>query len=139
MPKLSVWMVRSSLIYMGIGFLFGSLLLFHKGVPIDNLAWQFLNPHMELMTFGWTIQFVMGIAFWILPRFSNHEKRYGHVRLGWWSFILLNLGVLLTTFGGWVMQSHVSLFGRLILLVSVGFYIRLMWSRVKSFGIHATR
>lgn len=123
---------------MGIGFLIGALLLFHKGVPIDGRMWRLLNPHMELMTFGWTMQFVMGIAFWILPRFPNHEKRYGNVRLGWWSFVLLNSGVLLTTLGGWVAQGNISLLGRLILLLAVIVYIRLIWPRVKAFGIHAT-
>lgn len=138
MPKLSVWMVRCSLIYMGIGYLFGSLLLFHKGVPIDSWAWRLLNPHMELMTFGWVMQFIMGTAFWILPRFPNRERRYGNVRLGWSGFILLNTGVLLTTLSGWLAQSHLALLGRLILLVSTLIFVRLTWARVKPFGKHAT-
>ena len=95
MPKLSVWLVRASLVHMGIGFLFGALMLLQKGIPVNAHLWQLLNPHIELMIFGWTLQFVMGIAFWILPRFSG-DHRYGKVYLGWWSFGFLNTGILLT-------------------------------------------
>lgn len=63
MPKLSVWLVRASMIQMGIGFLFGAMILHHKGIPIYDWTWKLLNPYIELMIFGWTMQFVMGVAF----------------------------------------------------------------------------
>ena len=37
MPRLTVWMVRTSLLQLGIGFTFGMLMLFNKGVPFDPL------------------------------------------------------------------------------------------------------
>jgi hypothetical protein len=49
MPKLSVWFVRASLIHMGIGFFFGSMILHHKGVPIYPWTWRLLSPHIELL------------------------------------------------------------------------------------------
>ncbi|HLV35003.1 MAG TPA: hypothetical protein VKY59_07825 [Spirillospora sp.] len=136
MPKLSVWLVRASLIHMGIGFLFGSLLLHHKGVPIYVWTWKLLNPHIELMIFGWTMQFVMGIAFWILPRFSG-EGRYGRVRLGWWSFVLLNAGIIATGLGGWFVLDALSFAGRLLILGAVALFAVLMWPRVKPLGGYA--
>ena len=82
MTRLSVWTVRTSLLYLGAGFLIGALMLTQKGVPIDP-AWLRLLPlHVEVVLFGWTLQLGMGIAFWILPRFSQ-EPRYGHQPLGW--------------------------------------------------------
>ncbi len=110
MPKLSVWFVRASLIHMGVGFLFGSLILYHKGIPIYAWTWKLLNPHIELMIFGWTMQFVMGIAFWILPRFSG-ANRYGQVTLAWWSFALLNIGIVCTSVSEWFALDTVSLVG----------------------------
>ena len=95
MPKLSVWMVRAALIHMGVGFLFGAMILWHKGVPLFDWTWKLLNPHIELMIFGWTMQIVMGTAYWILPRFSGPD-RYGRTRLGWWSFGLFNAALLMT-------------------------------------------
>ena len=75
MPKLSVWMVRASLIQMGFGFLFGALVLHHKGVPIYAWIWKLLNPHIEIMIFGWTMQFAMGVSFYALPRFAPYEPK----------------------------------------------------------------
>lgn len=130
MPRLSVWLVRASLLYMGVGFLFGSLLLHHKGIPIYAWTWKLLNPHVELMIFGWTMQFVMGIAFWILPRFSG-ARRYGRVSLGWWTFYLLNAGVILAGLGGWFAIAGLVLFGRLLVVGAVVLFIVMIWPRVK--------
>lgn len=130
MPKLSVWMIRTSLLSMGMGFLFGSLILHHKGIPIYDWTWRLLNPHIELMIFGWMMQFVMGVAFWILPRFPG-EHRYGRTGLGWWSFGLLNAGVLATVLGTWSAHDALSLLGRCIMLVAVMLFVFVVWPRVK--------
>ena len=133
MPKLSVYWVRASLIYMGIGFLFGTLILYHKGVPTFDWAWRLLNPHIELMVFGWTMQFVMGIAFWILPRFSG-KQRYGKTFLGWGSFVLLNCGIVLNVYGLWSVNPLPSLFGQLSTFGAIVVFAILIWSRVKPLG-----
>lgn len=136
MPKLSVWLVRAALIHMGIGFLFGALLLYNKGIPIYDWMWKLLNPHIEFMIFGWTMQFVMGIAFWILPRFSR-EPRYGKAVWGWWSFGLLNGGILMTAAGAWFTHDLISLAGRLGILTAVVLFVRLIYPRVKPLGGYA--
>lgn len=135
MPKLSVWMVRASLIHMGIGFLFGALILHHKGIPIYDWAWNLLDPHIELMIFGWTMQLVMGVAFFALPRFSKRESRYGAVYLGWWSFYLLNGGVIVAALSHWFLVDSCALSGRLLMLLGVITYVVMIWPRVKPFAI----
>lgn len=134
MPKLSVWMIRASLIYMGLGFFFGSLILHHKGIPIYPWTWRLLNPHIEIMIFGWTIQLVMGVAFAILPRFSDRENRYGAEYLGWWSFYLINSGVALSALSEWYMVNHLSLAGRLLVLVAILTFTVMIFPRVKPLG-----
>jgi hypothetical protein len=130
MPKLSVWLVRASLVYMGIGFLFGSLILHHKGIPIYPWTWKLLNPHIEVMIYGWTMQFAMGIAFWILPRFMG-QGRYGKTYLGWWSFGLLNTGLALAVFEGWYTIGVLTTVGRVFILAGVIAFVVMMWPRVK--------
>ncbi len=134
MPRLSVWMVRASLLHMGAGFLFGSLLLHHKGIPIYAWTWRLLGPHIELMIFGWTMQFVMGIAFFVLPRFSSRANRYGAEYLGWWSFFLLNGGVSLTAIAHWFAVDSLALSGRLFVLLAVAAYGVMIWPRIKPLG-----
>lgn len=136
MPKLSVWLIRAALLHMGTGFLFGAAILHHKGIPIYDWTWSLLGPHVELMIFGWTMQFVLGIAFWILPRFSS-EPRYGRASVGWWGFGLLNSGIVLVIIGAWFTQAVISLAGQLGVLAAVALFVILLYPRVKPLGGYA--
>ncbi len=138
MPKLSVWMIRAALIDMGIGFLFGALILWHKGSPIAPWIWRLLNLHIELMIFGWTMQIIMGTAFFVLPRFGYQKKRYGAERLGWLSFYLLNFGILTTAISYWFAAVELALFGRVLTITAVVAYVVMIWPRVKPFAIEAS-
>lgn len=97
MPRLSVWMARAALLYLAAGFTLGGLLMFHKGLPLTPWLWALLPAHIEFLLFGWTVQLVMGVAFWILPRFGRAPRR-GNVGLAWLACGLLNLGVWLVGF-----------------------------------------
>ena len=137
MPKLSAWLVRSSLIYMGLGFLFGGMILYHKGIPLFAWTWKLLTPHIEIMIYGWTMQFVMGMAFWILPRFTG-TNRYGRVQLGWWSFALLNSGLLLVVLDAWWFAQWPTIVARLLMLAAVVAFVVMMWPRVKPLSEYST-
>ena len=63
MPRLSVWTIRAALVALGIGFLFGALMLANKGVPFDPSLWRLLPAHIELVLLGWTMQLALGVAF----------------------------------------------------------------------------
>jgi hypothetical protein len=133
MPKLSVWMVRASLLYMAAGFLFGSLLLHHKGVPIYDWTWKLRDPHIELMIFGWVMEFVMGIAYWILPRIPG-EHRFGATRPAWYSFVLLNAGILLSAAAAWDEHSVGAFAGRTLTLAGLALFATVIYPRVKPLG-----
>ena len=98
MPRLSVWMIRASLVYLLVGFTFGGLILFHKGLSLSPVLWRLLPAHIEFLMIGWIIQLVAGVAFWILPRFSRAPRR-GNVRLAWIAFGLFNFGLWMSSFG----------------------------------------
>lgn len=131
MPKLSVWLIRASLIHMGIGFLFGAIILHHKGIPLFSWTWRLLDPHIELMIFGWTMQLVMGVAFFILPRFSQRDNRYGAEWLGWWSFYLLNSGVCVSALAHWQKLEGLALYGRLLIFLAITAFVVMIYPRVK--------
>jgi hypothetical protein len=95
-PRLSCWFIRAALIYLALGFTLGSLLLFHKGVPLHPLVWRLLPAHVEFLLLGWTAQLALGVAFWVLPRFGGSR---GDERPAWAAFVLLNAGVWLAGAG----------------------------------------
>jgi hypothetical protein len=130
MPRLSVWMVRTALLHLGVGFTIGALLLSNKGVPYAPLVWTMLGAHIELLLFGWMVQVAMGVAFWILPRFGNTDpdRRYGRVWPAWAGFVLLNVGVLLISLNISILAGRI-----LELLAAVSFIVH-VWPRVKAFG-----
>jgi hypothetical protein len=135
MPRLTVWMVRSALLQLGIGISLGALMLWNKGSLIDLRIWLLVSTHLELLIVGWLMQLALGVAFWILPRFTR-EPRYGNVRLGWLGFGLLNTGILLVILGIWVggLQNLQPL-GRLVEVIAALVMARVLWPRVKTFGV----
>lgn len=124
MPRLSQWIIRAALIYLLAGITIGALLLAHKGIPFLPMLWAWLPAHIEFLLMGWILQLTLGVAFWILPRYWQQQRRPNerYVQI---AFILLNLGIWLvvagTTFraGAWVLFA-----GRLAELGAVLFFCR---------------
>lgn len=132
MPRLSVWFVRASLIYLLLGFFFGALLLAQKGIPFYSPVWNFFPLHMEFLSVGWLIQLAMGVAFWVIPRFSSGSPR-GPVGLVWASFALLNAGILITTLQFWFPVA--VLIGRIAEVVAGILFVVGSWQRIKPHGM----
>lgn len=131
MPRLTVWMVRTSLLHLGIGFTAGMLMLFNKGILIDPFIWRLLPVHIEMLLLGWTMQLAMGVAFWILPRFST-IPRYGNERLAWAAYVLLNSGVIVFIIGALTNETLFSLLGRMLTLAAVICFVVMIFPRIKA-------
>lgn len=132
MPRLSVWFVRASLIYLLLGFFIGALILAHKGIPYYAPIWNLFPLHMEFLLAGWLVQLAMGVAFWIIPRFSSGSPR-GPVGLVWLSFALLNAGILITVLQCWFPVS--VLIGRTAEVVAGTLFVVGSWLRIKPHGV----
>lgn len=132
MPRLSVWFIRASLIYLLLGFFFGALLLAQKGLPFYTPIWYLMPLHMEFLLVGWLIQLAMGVAFWIIPRFSAGQPR-GHVGLVWVSFALLNTGIVMGILQYWFPVT--VLIGRITEVSAGMLFVIGSWRRVKPHGV----
>ncbi len=135
MPRVSVWLIRLALVYFGVGFTVGGLLLFNKGVPLDSQLWRLWPVHVELTLVGWTMQLVMGVAYWILPRFTG-ARRYGRrVWLAWAALMMLNIGVLAASLGQVAEgASPLVAVGRICQLLAAAAFAGYIWPRVKPLG-----
>jgi hypothetical protein len=110
------------------------LLLLNKGIPLRPTLWNLLPAHIEFVLFGWTVQLVMGMAFWILPRFPKPPVR-GNEKLAWGAFLLVNFGIwslVLASFGP--ADPWLILTGRAAEAAGVLAFVAHAWPRVKKFG-----
>lgn len=128
MPRQTVWFVRASLVYLLVGFTIGALILAQKGIPYDANVWLLLPLHMEFLLLGWLLQLVLGMAFWIFPRFGVGAPR-GRESLIWVSFALLNAGIVLAALQLWL--PALLLIGRLSEALGVITYMAGSWGRIK--------
>lgn len=134
MPRLAVLTIRAALLYLATGFTLGGLLLFNKGLPFYPAIVRVLPAHIEFLLFGWTFQLVIGVAFWIFPRFTREPKR-GRVSFAWLSVVLLNLGIILAVVGPLMSASPwLTFFGRVMETGAVLVFAVYAWSRVKPAG-----
>lgn len=134
MPRLSVYFIRASLLYLLAGFTFGGLLLADKGVMISPAIWMLLPIHMEFDLMGWLVQLAMGVAFWIFPRFSRGPLR-GNERLSWSAFLLINMGILFVALGGILDAQWLVFTGRAMETFALVLFALGHWKRVKAHGV----
>lgn len=137
MPRVSVWLIRAALLYLGAGFTLGALLLVNKGTGFAPAVWHWLPVHFELLLVGWFVQLVMGVAYWIFPRFGMTRAARGREGLAWAAFGFLNAGVWLVCLGALDLGSMTILLGRLSETLSAGLMAANIWARTRASGITA--
>jgi len=129
MPRVSLWLVRSALICMVLGFTLGAVMLAGKGLGHGVWIAGWIPVHVELVLVGWMLQLAMGVALWILPRFGV----MGPARNAYWAWgaaALLNGGMVLVVAGA-VFPGRVLELG-----AAVAFGLS-VWARVRASGISA--
>lgn len=133
MPAPSRWMIRCSLGYLLTGFVIGALLLIGKAFSTFSQQWVLLPVHIEILIFGFIIQFTMGTAYWILPRFLEGNPR-GNPQMAGWIVGLLNLGIVLNILSYIsLLPSGATLAGRSLEVTAVILFIALHWNRIVSY------
>jgi len=68
-------LVRAALLWLGVGFSMGALLLAAKAGAAPAPLWALREPHIHVLLAGWMVQLGLGVAHWILPRHSAAGNR----------------------------------------------------------------
>lgn len=138
MPQLSILLIRSSLLHLAVGFFLGALILWQKGPGGMPGAWVWLPVHIHLLLVGWLVQLALGVAYWIMPRFTYHDQAErvqqarGRTLLAWASFLLLNASTLVAAATPLVGRGALATSGVLAVLAGLAFVLHL-WPRIKPF------
>jgi hypothetical protein len=137
MPTLTRLYVKTSLLYLVAALLFALLLALGQAIALPPLLRSAGPVYFHLFLLGWVTQLIMGIVFWMFPKYSREYPR-GSVRLALATYVLLNTGLLLRVVGeparavdpaplwGWLLVAS----GLLQWLAGAGFVAN-TWGRVK--------
>jgi cbb3-type cytochrome oxidase subunit 1 len=132
MPTLSVWAIRCALLYLGVGFTLGGLMLGARSGVLSAGLMRIRPLHIELLLIGWTVQLAFGVSYWILPRTKGGRRTEP---LAWGSLLLLNMGVLTTGIGGFLAaQRGVLVLGRVAELLAAFAFALHAWPRARLYS-----
>lgn len=78
MDRLTSIMLRIALGWLLLGFVIGGAMLTDQHMPGQWRLW--LAPgHGHMLFVGWFLQFVIGVAYWLLPRKRSPDQPIGYV------------------------------------------------------------
>ena len=135
MPGASVWFIRAALAYLLAGFTLGALLLAAKGLPLPLGVWRWLPVHFELLLVGWFVQLVMGVAYWIFPRFGMTRAARGREGLAWLALALLNGGIWAVSVAVLRGPATLAVIGRAMEVLAAATMALNVWARTRASGI----
>lgn len=130
MPLLTRTFIKTAMIDLALALVLGVLL----ALDITN---GLFPVYIHLLVFGWLTQLIFGVVFWMFPKFSV-EKPRGSEALGWWTYALLNLGLILRAIAEPIQSTQAnSLSGWMLVLSAVLQFLSGLafvlnsWGRVK--------
>ena len=137
MPTITRLYVKTSLIYLVAALLLALLFGLAQAITLPPLLAAAGPVYFHLFLVGWVTQLIMGIVFWMFPKYSKEHPR-GSERLALATYGLLNAGLLLRVVGeparavdpaplwGWLLAASALLQW----LAGAGFVAN-TWGRVK--------
>ena len=93
MPTLTRWFIRSAMLYLVAALILSIAIQspLRGQAPFLVAVWP---TYLHLLVVGWLTQLIFGVAFWLFPKHSAVHPR-GSDLIGWTTFFLLNLGLIL--------------------------------------------
>jgi hypothetical protein len=137
MPVLTRWFIKSALAYFVGALLLGVAVAMPSVLPVSPAVGALGPVYFHFFMVGWVAQLIFGVVYWMFPRYSRKQPRGSEI-LGWVTYGLLNLGLLLRAVGEPLHALQPVLgWGRLLALSAVLQWLAGMafvlntWARVK--------
>jgi hypothetical protein len=130
MPLLTRTFVKTAMVCFALALVLG--------IALALGATNGLFPiYIHLLVFGWLTQLIFGVVFWMFPKFSV-EKPRGSETLGWWTYALLNIGLLLRAIAEPIQSTQANPISGWMLVLSAilqflagSLFVVNSWGRVK--------
>jgi heme/copper-type cytochrome/quinol oxidase subunit 1 len=132
MPLLARWFIKAALVYFVLSLLVGVVIQARSVVELPRSVAYWRPVYIHLLTVGWITQLIMGVGYWMFPKFSKENPR-GSVPVAWISFVLLNAGLILRVISepsqpdlGWMLALSAVL-----QLIAGWLFVINTWFRIK--------
>ena len=137
MPTLTRWFIKTSFIYLALALVASLLLAVQPLLNLTSLG-ELFSVYIHLLVFGWLTQLVFGVVFWMFPKYST-EKPRGSESLGWWTYALLNVGLILRAIAEPIQSVHSNPITGWTLVISAALqflagltFVLNSWNRVRA-------
>ncbi len=137
MPTLTRWYIKTALVYLALALLLAFLLALPTTIPLPTHIRVMTPAYFHLFLVGWVTQMIFGVIYWMFPIITRARPR-GNEAVGWASFILLNVGLILRVVGEPLVSLRLDAwFGWLLVLSALlqwlaGLLFTLLaWPRIK--------
>ena len=94
MPRVARWFIKAGLVYLVLGLAAGVLIQARAVVTLPGWLATLRPVYVHLLVVGWITQLIIGVGYWMFPKFSKENPR-GSEPLAWTTFALLNGGLAL--------------------------------------------
>lgn len=94
MPPLTRLFIKTGLLYFVTALLLGCLIYVRPLAAVIPWLSGATPVYFHLFMVGWVTHLIIGVAYWMFPRFSREQPR-GSQGLAWSVYFLLNSGLLL--------------------------------------------
>ena len=130
MPLLTRIFIKTAIICLALALVLGILLA-------SGVTNGLFPVYIHLLVFGWLTQLIFGVVFWMFPKYSV-EKPRGSEALGWWTYALLNIGLLLRAIAEPIQSARPNPLGGWMLILSASLqflsgmlFVVNSWGRIK--------
>jgi cbb3-type cytochrome oxidase subunit 1 len=96
MPRVARWFIKAGLVYLVLALLAGVLIQARAVADLPGWVAGLRPVHIHLLVVGWITQLIIGVGYWMFPKFSRERPR-GSQTLAWITFGLINAGLILRT------------------------------------------
>lgn len=128
MPRTTIYSLRLALMWFVIGITLGAVMMIDIGVGFYGVSSKLLHTHLHVMLFGWLVQTIFAVAYWMLPRFGRERPR---AALAIASIGSVNAASLVSLALPWM---HVHGLVTILEIASFLAFATHAWPRVKAFG-----